>query len=286
MQPVCPLEGGAVSMGSTCGVVSGGCLGLALSHDGELERGDPLKMDALYGRMREYTRWFERRFGSTVCRERLGADLTSVPGLVVYLFTGRFATRCISHVGPAAEHLVGLCSKPLERSGVPAEGGYCAAPVIRVIREETGLGTELMERVSVALDGGVGLSGGLCGALAGALMAVGSVWGADPRESFLRGTVAPAVEGHVNMYRRRDRPELWSVGGQLASAFRKRFGSMECREITCRSFDSASALSGHVGSSEKCTPVMEWCSARAVEALNAHARAHPESWPQVESAQK
>jgi Putative redox-active protein (C_GCAxxG_C_C) len=263
MRAVCPLEGGALSMGSTCGVVSGGCLGLALFHVGELASGDTEKRAALYERLLGYTRWFESEYGSTICRERSGVDLTTFQGLIDYLFTGKFATRCAAHAGPAAEHLVELASKPLESGSGRAGQGLCAALVIKGIREDTGYGNDLVEKVSIALDGGIGLSGGLCGALAGALMVIGSIWGIDPRESLLRGTLVPFTTGHINMYRRRRRPELWSMGGPVARHFVKEFGSMECRAITGRTFESYDELADHVSGSETCAKIKDWCRVHA-----------------------
>jgi Putative redox-active protein (C_GCAxxG_C_C) len=261
MRPACPLEGGAVSQGSTCGVVSGGCLGLALCHEEELASDDPRKVAALYEQLKDYTRWFEAGFGSTICRQRSGVEFNALPGLADYLFTGKFLTRCVAHVGPAVEYLVERCSRPLESSSATAGGWYCAAPVLRSARDEASAG-DLLERVSMALDGGIGLSGGLCGALAGALMLVGSRYGADPRESLFRGTLVPTLEGHINMYRRRERPELWSVGGPLVRSFRKEFGSMECREITGRDFNSAGELEDYMSSSEVCARIQDWLTLR------------------------
>ncbi len=248
-------------MGSTCGVVSGGCLALALHFDDEVASRDPEKAAVLYDRMRTYTRWFETEFGSTICRERSGVEFNRLPGLVDYLFTGKFLTRCVAHVGPAVEHVVEMCSRPLEGAGTEAKGGYCAAPVIRRLSGE-GDDAGLLERVSVALDGGIGLSGGLCGALAGALMLIGGRYGADPRESLFRGTLVPTLKGHVNMYRRLDRPELWSLGGPLARGFRKEFGSMECREITGRTFETAGELEDHMSGSEVCARIQDWLTSR------------------------
>lgn len=254
-------------MGSTCGVVSGGCLGLALSHADELASDSPEKRYALYERLRQYTRWFELEFDSTICRQRSGVDLTTVGGLINYLFTGKFVSRCVGHAGPAAEHLVEMASKPLESSSSVAAQGLCAAPVIRGIAEDAGREDKLLERVSVALDGGIGLSGGLCGAIAGALMQIGSVWGIDPRDSIVMGTLVPFTVGHINMYGRRRRPELWSVGGPLVRLFVKEFGSMECREITGRSFDSFEDLSEYMSGSQTCARIKDWCRAETSEAI-------------------
>ena len=53
------LEGGVVATGSTCGVVSGGAIGLALSHYDEImEKGIPAQA-GLLALVGEYVKWFE-----------------------------------------------------------------------------------------------------------------------------------------------------------------------------------------------------------------------------------
>ncbi len=268
LKAACPLEGGAVSSGSTCGVVSGGCLGIAMAHADDLAAGEAEKVSAVYGKLRGYTRWFEQKYGSTLCRERTGVELTRVPGLLNYLFTGKVITRCVGHVGPSAEYVVELASKPLAagEAGAPAVG-LCGAPVLRGIREDTGRGDELLETISIALDGGVGLSGGLCGALAAALLPIGSLLGVDPRDG-VRATLAPFITGHLNMYLGRQRAELWSVGGRLVQGFENLFGSLDCREITGRSFENAAELSKYMAGSEVCASIKDWCRSEASKAIN------------------
>lgn len=268
LKAACPLEGGAVSSGSTCGVVSGGCLGIAMAHADDLASGEAEKVAAVYEKLRGYTRWFEQKYGSTLCRERTGVELTRVPGLMNYLFTGKVITRCVGHVGPAAEYVVELASKPLAagEAGAPTEG-LCASPVLRGIREDTGRGDELLETISIALDGGIGLAGGLCGALAAALMPIGSLWGVDPRNG-VRATLAPFITGHLNMYLGRQRAELWSVGGRVVHGFKKRFGSLDCREITGRSFDGVGELADYMSESRVCAEIKDWCHSEVSAAIN------------------
>ena len=59
------LEGGIVATGSTCGVVSGGAIGLALSHYDEImETGIPAQA-GLLALIGEYVKWFEKKFGTS-----------------------------------------------------------------------------------------------------------------------------------------------------------------------------------------------------------------------------
>lgn len=274
----CPLEGGGASEGSTCGVVSGGCMAIVLAHLADVLSGDAGKGEALYGRLREYTDWFEGEYGSTLCRERCGVDVKEIAGFINYLFTGKVVTLCVAHIGPAVDHLIGLMNRPLEGGGEVSEldrrlassGGYCAAEVLRAMRRETGYGSLYLEQLSLALDGGVGLSGGLCGALAGALLPMGLVWGIDPKQEGMAGTLAAFLKGHANLYLDRREPELWSVANPLMREFKSRYGSYECRDIVGRSFASGSELDEFMGGEPVCREIKEWCAERATALINSN----------------
>ncbi|MEJ5187317.1 MAG: C-GCAxxG-C-C family protein, partial [Candidatus Geothermincolales bacterium] len=163
----CPLEGGGAGSGSTCGIVSGGCLAITLGHLGDLLEPGEGKADSLYARMREYAQWFGDRFGSTLCRRRTGLDLGRPVELARYLLEGRFLSRCARSAAPAIRRLVGMVEEPLPGTGRPGiledrlfkEGGLCGSGILAEARRRFGLGSVTLERISVALDGGVGLSG-------------------------------------------------------------------------------------------------------------------------------
>ncbi|NPV60884.1 MAG: C_GCAxxG_C_C family protein [Actinobacteria bacterium] len=274
----CPLEGGGASEGSTCGVVSGGCMAIALAHLADMVGGEGGKGEALYGRLREYTAWFEENFGSTLCRERSGVNVNELLSFIDYLLTGKVVTRCVNHIGKSVSYLIELMNRPLEGGGEASEldgrlassGGYCAAEVMRGIREETGHGSLYLEQLSMALDGGVGLSGGLCGALGGALLAMGLIWGIDPKKEGIVGTLIPFLRGHVNLYMGRSEPELWAVANPFMREFEKQFGSLECRDIAARRFGSRKELAEHMVASETCAGVKDWCRARATQLISAN----------------
>jgi len=250
-------------------------MAITLAHLADMISGEAGKGEALYKRLREYTDWFESEFGSTLCRERCGAELKEVSGLIDYLFTGKAITRCVNHIGKAVSQLPSFINKPLQGNGevtdldrqLAASGGYCAAEVLRGIREDSGNGSLFLEQLSVALDGGVGLSGGLCGALAGALLPIGLVWGIDPRKEGLAGTLAASVRGHANLYRDRQEPELWGVAVPLMREFKERYASLECMDIVGRSFRSGSELAEHMSDSSVCAEIKAWCRERASELI-------------------
>jgi hypothetical protein len=270
LKAACPLAGGAVNEGSTCGVVSGGCLSIAMGHVEGIVNSDAMKGEALYDRMREYTSWFEERFGSTLCRERFGDDLDtmSVTGLI----------KCEVHTGKAASHLVKLIEGSLEEGGEVAgieerltkSGGYCAAEVMRGIREATGHGSLYLEQLSAAFDGGIGLSGGLCGALAGALMPIGLIWGLQPRAAGLIETMQFTERGLKDLHSKPQRPGMWTVGSPMVKEFRNEFGSLECKDIVGRTFQSGKELAEFVPGSVICSEIKDWCRDQAIERISAN----------------
>ncbi len=260
-------------------------MALALGHLADLLEGDRARTEALYARMKGYTLWFEENFGSTLCRERCGVDLTRVAGFTKYILTGKVFTRCVSHIGKSAMKLIETVNRPLlegeEAGGVPEPGaagpggragGCCAADVLRGIRAATGTGDLLLENISISLDGGIGLSGGLCGALAGALLPLGLLWGIEPKEEGIAATVQAFVRGHVNLYAGRGERELWAVAHPLLREFRSRFGSLECGELTGRTFAGGEELEAFVSSSSRCAEIKEWCRDMVIEIVRREER--------------
>ena len=173
IQANCHLEGGGFSAGSTCGVVSGGCQSLALRHMDDLQAANPRKTAAFHSLLKEYTTWFERTYGSTICRERTGCKLETLTGLNLYVLGGRF-NRCIVHAGGAARFWPTWRTGPWgKRSRRRTELDHCAVEVLRNLREATGAGDEFFDTLYIAMNGGVGLSGGLCGAAAAGYLPIG-----------------------------------------------------------------------------------------------------------------
>ncbi len=274
----CPLAGGGANGGSTCGVVSGGCMAIVLAHLADVLSGEAGKGEALYERLREYTGWFEEKYGSTLCRERCGADIKEINGILNYLFTGKVVTRCVNHIGAAASHLLGLMNCPLDGGGevtgiderLASSGGFCAAEVIKGVRDDMGSGSLFLEQLSLAFDGGIGLSGGLCGALAGALMSIGLIWGIDPKKEGLVGTLIPTLKGNAGLFRGRREPGLWSIAYPFAREFARKYGSLECVDIVGRSFGSGTELAEFMSGSSLCAEIKDWCRERTSELIDAN----------------
>jgi hypothetical protein len=225
------LAGGVLNNGSTCGVVIGGAVGIAMLRDRELAgqwtRADEIQ---LLREVRENVDWFESRFNTSLCREREELNYERITALG--LLNPQKAKGCVARAGASMERFTGQRDS-VERGESSAEAEapnpaeHCAAKVLAEIRAQTGVGSERLERISVALDGGIGLSGGGCGALSGALMALGLRYALDTKNT--------EPDKLKNIYRAMD-SEFFRKAILLANGFIKEFGALECSRLGGRKF--------------------------------------------------
>jgi len=274
LKAVTGLEGGLVASGSTCGVVTGGALGLALMHDKVLqERGIAAEAGVL-SLIGEYFKWFEESFGSSFCRQRSGVDFYTTFGQLRYFLPGDRIGKCLWHLRGAMRQLYTYQEKELpgidvEPKEIQNEPIHCAQAVLRGIKDRTGIGDPLLERLSFIFDGGVGLQGGVCGALAGAVMGINLLLGMDIRDTKYFQTLKAFVVGHINLLLDKPigEPEPFGVGKNIVQRFREEAGSTECRTITEKEFSDWTDFQKHMSSSDKCTGLIELAIAEASAAI-------------------
>jgi hypothetical protein len=268
------LEGGVVASGSTCGVVTAGALGLALMYDNVVqERGTSAEVGVL-SLVGEYFKWFEESFGSSFCKERSGIDFYKTLGQLHYFLPGDRVGKCLWHLRGAMRHLYTYQEKGLPRMDVEAkemqsEPIHCAQAVLRGIKDRTGIGDPLLERLSFIFDGGVGLQGGVCGALAGAVLGINLLLGMDIRDTSYFQTVKAFVVGHINLLLDKPigEPEPFGVGKNIVKRFREEAGVTECRSITEKAFSDWNDFQGHISSSDKCSELIELAKTEASKAI-------------------
>ena len=276
LQASAGLEGGIVASGSTCGVVSGGALGLALMHDNLLkERGIAAEAGVL-SLIGEYVRWFEESYGSSFCRERSGVDFYTTMGQLRYFLPGDRVARCFWHIRGAMRHLHGayqeknLLAMDRDLNKMQGEPMHCAQAVLRGIRNRTGIGDPLLERLSFVFDGGVGLSGGACGALAGAIMGINLLLGMNIRDANFFQAFKSFIVGHVNLLLNEpidEEPDPFSVGKNILDKFREKAGAIECRNITEKKFSDWTDFQKHISSSDKCAGLIELATTETSNAI-------------------
>ena len=268
------LEGGIVASGSTCGVVTGGALGLALMYDDMLrERGVAAEAGVL-SLTGEYLRWFEQNFGSPFCRDRSGVDFYTTWGQIRYFLPGDRVGKCLWHIRGAIRHLYNYQEKDLPAPDIEAKEGqdepiHCAQAVLRGIKDRTGIGDPLLERLSFVFDGGVGYQGGVCGALAGAIMGINLLLGMNIRDMNYFQTIKSFGVGHVNLLLEKPigQAEPFGVGKEIVKKFKEEANATECHSIIGKEFSGWTDFQKHISSSDKCNGLIELATSQASKAI-------------------
>jgi C_GCAxxG_C_C family probable redox protein len=94
-------------------------------------------------------------------------------------------------------------------------GFNCAESVLLALSEQFHQEFPIIPRIATGFGAGVGRSGQICGALSGAVMAVGLLRGCDKGEE-----------------EREKRNATYESVRQMVKAFEKEFGSSQCRVLT------------------------------------------------------
>ena len=272
------LEGGVVATGSTCGVVSSGAMGLALSHYDEImEKGIPAQagLIALVG---EYVKWFEEIYGTSFCKERSGVNFYTTMGQLRYFMPGDKVGKCLWHIRGAMRHLYSFRQQELPMIEVKSdekqdEPIHCAQRVLKGIKEQTGIGDDLLEQLSFIFDGGIGFQGGACGALAGAILGVNLLIGMNVRDMKYSEILKAFVVGHKNLLTDKPvkKPEPFNVGKEIVKNFKIKAGAIECQMITGQKFSDWSDFQGYISSSDKCFGLIEFAKDQASIAIEKYA---------------
>jgi C_GCAxxG_C_C family probable redox protein len=193
---------------------------------------------------------------------------------IAYFLPGDRVGKCLWHIRGALRHLYTYQAKDLpgmdvEPKEIQGEPIHCAQAVLRGIRDRTGIGDPLLERLSFIFDGGVGFQGGVCGALAGAVMGTNLLLGMNIRDTSYFQTLRAFAVGHINLLFDKPigKPEPFGVGKSIVQRFREEGGATECRTITEKAFYDWNDLQGHISSSDKCTGLIELATTEASKAI-------------------
>jgi hypothetical protein len=146
-------------------------------------------------------------------------------------------------------------------------GFHCARKVLEEIRKQTSVGNLTLEKISIALDGGIGLQGQACGAICGAIMGMSLQSGENYIEhgmikntrSLLKSVKAIRKNKNNSKFR------LFSEGKNFIEDFLKKAGSMECRDIVNNYFESWNEFQKFGHSSEKGKSLINFSIERAIE---------------------
>jgi len=127
-------------------------------------------------------------------------------------------------------------------------GLNCAESLLLVVSKHSGFekdSARFIPRTATGFGGGIARNGDICGALSGAVMAIGLALGRDgPDES---------------------RDQCYAAVDQFYNDFVKTFGSCKCRELTRVDFKTpeGNATYRERVHRERCTPIVEWAAKTA-----------------------
>ena len=269
------LEGGCVANGSTCGIASGGALGIALMNDHHLKNNGSGAEAAVLKSVGNYMDWFHDTYSTTQCRERNKVDFHSVSGQLKYFFSARKIIRCMLMAGGAMNYLTLNHNNRLSDTDIKGHDGcppscHCAREVLSLVRKKTGVGNDRLERLSFVFDGGIGLKGGLCGAVAGSILAINLIHGFNLRHMGYTSNVKKFFTGHINLIKKTPGNSIdsFSIGKEMVNQFKKTAGSIECSQITGQHFDSIETFNQYIEASETCENLIRLSAdiaARAIE---------------------
>jgi len=97
--------GGISRQGYVCGVVSGGVMGFGLKYG----RNNPEELRAkTYNRVVEFYKQFQEKFGSIVCKELSGCDLSTIEGIRKFREGNVHEQKCSDFVIGAIEIFMSL----------------------------------------------------------------------------------------------------------------------------------------------------------------------------------
>ena len=101
-------------------------------------------------------------------------------------------------------------------------GYHCAECVLMALAESRGIQSDLIPRIATSFSGGIADTGGMCGAVSGAIMSFGLVAGRD----------APTDPSE----------NCFALARQFMDRFEARYGSLSCRVLTDCDLTSAEGL--------------------------------------------
>ena len=90
-------------------------------------------------------------------------------------------------------------------------GFFCAESVLQALAESQGIRSDLIPRIATGFCSGISRTGGMCGAVSGAIMGIGLVTG--------RNSPAESLE------------LSYALTQELISQFEKQYGSINCRQL-------------------------------------------------------
>lgn len=146
-----------------------------------------------------------------------------------------------------------FCDRP---SNFPTGRPYnCCESILLTLAEYLDIDSELIPRIGTAIGAGVSLNGLLCGSISSVAMAIGIKYGRNNPD-----------EG----------PEpVWKMMNEYVAAFKKRFGYVNCRQLTGLDLKTPAGLKEYFARVHdyECTERLKFAVEKAVEIFSKQGKA-------------
>ncbi len=267
------LVAGLNGQASTCGFVSGGSLGLALLMDSKLDEWNTKDEIRLHSFIKEFVTSFRDKYGSEICRERIKLNFHKQRG-IFGLFLPHKLYKDFSHASGSVKHLHEISNRILtedykEDTPEVTEVFHCAKPVLEKIREETSVENPVLEKISIALDGGVGLQGSVCGAIAASVMAINMHIGVNYNKTGYLKNLKILLTFPKNLRKKKKSSNNpFYESGKIINKFLEKAGSLECKNIVDHEFQSWKDFQDFRKTCEKCNELIELSSNETINIIN------------------
>jgi C_GCAxxG_C_C family probable redox protein len=139
-----------------------------------------------------------------------------------------------------------MTTKAAEKAVKLFDSGYnCAESVLLALSEHFNQKTPAIPRIATGFGAGIGRSGQVCGALSGAVMAIGLKMGCDKAEE------------------KEKRNATYESVRQMMKAFKKEFGSTQCKTLTQCNLQTQEGQQKYRTQEHRkklCPKFVQWCA--------------------------
>ncbi len=197
----------------------------------------------------EYYRRFNRRFGSSKCRDITGVRFKEGYDIRRFFLKG---IRCLRVVYTSIESVFDIIQMP--NGNLPSEPTYhirppfgvekfhCAGAVLSRIESQLNLDLGFVSKVTRGFSGGIAFQGDICGAFMGGVSALGIVYGTELQRPqpvrYLRAGIVAMKEGS-RVFQNEHLHPSFKTSLRVGSLYRKfvsRFGSADCAVILDKTY--------------------------------------------------
>ncbi len=271
------LAGGIGHRGAACGILVGGALVLGLaSASTDEEQADIIARGSAY--VGEYARRFKKFAGSTLCADITGTNFDDDAHVRRYIL--KRARNCVKVASSAASEMVDIIDRGAQtskshyalNSGFSGQDFHCAYTTFLRASEQSGANPVLPANMLIPLNGGIGYSGGTCGALLGGCVFIGLQKGGDTSQagtlSILRRYIVTLIQGAAAFQRLDLSPANDALlrCSALYTWFEGRFHSAACGTLTQTDFHNADQAGRFFKEGiAKCASMADETAAKAAE---------------------